>query len=124
MFNYLKNLLKLNKTIVPEENIVRDWQLISKSYAPPRRLNTGLEGLPKEIQEKALLGVTAYLWQDRNTGELRRKELPGSDNPVLEELFVKVKQFGPQHIKDENGEIFILSKYVPQQVDPLALPRR
>ena len=124
MLNFLKNLLKSNKNLLPEIEPVRDWKLISKSYAPPRRLNAGLEGLPKDVQERALLGVTVYLWQDLNTGILRKEELLGSDNPVLGELFTKVKQFGPQHVKDEDGEIFILSKYVPQQVDPLTLPRR
>lgn len=124
MLNFLKNLLKSNKNLLPETQIVRDWKLISKSYAPPRRLNTGLEGLPKDVQERALLGVTVYLWQDSNTGILRKEELLGSDNPVLEELFTKVKQFGPQHVKDESGDIFTLSQYVSQPVDPLSLPRR
>lgn len=123
MFN-LKSLFKNSNDFLPKEEIIRNWQLISKSYAPPRRSNSGLEGLPKDVQERALFGVTVYLWQDKNTGELRKEELLGSDEPMLDELFLKVKQYGPQYIKDDNGEIYELRKYVQQPTNPLDLPLR
>lgn len=128
MLKFLQNLFKnrqsLSQDYLPKENVVRDWQLIQKTYAPARKSLEGLAGLPPEIQDKALFGVTSLLWQDKLTGELRKQEILGSDESILEDLFVKVRLYGVQHIKDENNNVYTLSKYIPTVANPLDLPVR
>lgn len=122
MFNLKQKALK--KEFLEQEKYIRDWQMIAKTYAPPRKNLVSLAELPPDIQDRALFGVTTCLWEDKNSGDLRKEELLGTDESILEELYTKVKLYGPQHMKDDNGKIFVLSEYIPQVTNPLDLPLR
>lgn len=111
----LMNLFKQKKTIrdLPVEH---DWELISRTYSPPRKDAAALSqlGLKDDVLQKALSGVTTYLWQCKNTGELRTEELLGSDKDELEELVEKVDRGGMQYIR-MNGNVYAIAKWVPPQ---------
>lgn len=90
--------------------VERDWVLISKSYAPPRKEIT--VQLPEEVQQKALFGVTTYIFQDSLTGEIKKEEILGSDESQWNDIVDKVEKFGMQYIK--HGEsVYAVAKWVP-----------
>lgn len=113
-----------NQQIEFEPQEIKDWELIRRSYAPPVKRVGDISNLPEDVQAKALLGVTVYVWREKTTGEMKIQELLGSDMPILEELFIKVNQYGPQHIKDEDGNVYTLSKYSAPVQNPMDLPLR
>lgn len=121
---FLQRFLPKPQLELPVEREMHEWRLVSKSYAPPRKDITGLESLPQSTIERALFGVTVYLWECKLTGDIRKEAIVGSDTPQMEELFQKARQFGPQFIKDDFGEIYEFKKYVPQVTNPLDLPMR
>jgi len=92
-------------------SIQRDWELVTRSYAPPRKDLAGLN-LSEELAQKAICGVTTYLWQDRNSGDLRKEEMLGNDSDELAELVEKVERSGMQYIK-LNGNVYAIAKWVP-----------
>jgi hypothetical protein len=96
--------------------VEHDWELISRTYSAPRRDSSALVGLnlPEDVLQKALTGVTTYLWQCKNTGELRKEELLGNDKDELEELVEKVDRGGMQYIR-MNGNVYAIAKWVPPQ---------
>lgn len=114
-----------SKPRLPVSKTKHKWQLVSRSYAAPVRSYEGihLEKLPKDMAEKMMLGVTTYLWECLLTNEIRKEEILGTDTQVLDELFLKVKQYGRQLLKNEAGETFVLDKY-QEYVDPRTLPMR
>lgn len=61
-----------------------------------------------------LTGATTYLWQCRNTGELRKETILGNDKDELEELVDKVEKGGMQYIR-MNGSVYAITKWVPQK---------
>lgn len=101
-----------NELALADLPIQRDWELVTRSYAPPRRELAGLN-LSDTLAQKAVCGVTTYLWQDRNTGDLRKEELLGSDADELGELVDKVERLGMQYIK-LNGNVYAIAK-VPSE---------
>lgn len=126
--NFLNKFIKLfhQQPVVelPKSKEKHQWQLTSRSYAPPVRNYSGdLTKLPQPLVEKLLLGVTTYLWECLITGETKKEEIIGSDTQVLDELLIKAKTYGRQIIKDENGQSFILEAY-QAPVDPTTLPMR
>ena len=76
--------------------------------------------------EKMILGVTTYVWECLLTGEVRTREVLGTDVPMLDELMLKARQYGRQVISDEGGRRFILEQLNEQQpiVDVKDLPIR
>lgn len=112
---WLKNLFQKKLTInqLPVEH---DWELISRTYSAPRRDAQSLASLnlDTEVLQKALAGVTTYLWQCKNTGEIRTEELLGTDKDELEELVDKVDRGGMQYVR-MNGNVYAIAKWVPPQ---------
>ena len=122
--NFLEIFNKQPVVELPKSKVKHQWQLTSRSYAPPVRNYSGdLTKLPQPLVEKLLLGVTTYLWECLITGETKKEEIIGSDTQVLDELLIKAKTYGRQIIKDENGQSFILEAY-QAPVDPTTLPMR
>ena len=109
----LKNLFK-NKISVNELPVQHDWEMISRSYSPPRKDLSAIAGLnlTEDAKLKAVTGVTTYLWQCKNTGELRKEEMLGCDKDELEELADKVDKGGMQYIR-MNGNVYAIAKWVP-----------
>ncbi len=89
-----------------------EWILISKTYAAPRRDIAAQ--LPADAQQKALFGVTTYLWQCAVTGETRKEEMMGSDESQWHEIVDKVDKFGMQYIKD-GDKTYAVAQWVPPQ---------
>lgn len=84
-----------------------DWRLFAKNYAPPRKDVPA--GLDSELAEKALLGVTTYLWECNVCSEVRKEETVGSDENQLAELLEKVDKFGMQYV-EEGGKVFAVAR--------------
>jgi len=100
-----------------------EFMLIAKAYAPPS-LRPIPEGIAPELLERILLGVTTYLFECQTCHAHRHEMIVGSDRDTLEELMERTLQFGPQHVKNAQGEIFVVSKYLPPVKNPLELPMR
>ena len=102
------------KANLSELPVQHDWEMISRSYSAPRKDITALTSLnlTDDTKLKALTGVTTYLWQCKNTGELRKEEMLGCDKDELEELAEKVEKGGMQYIR-MNGNIYAIAKWAP-----------
>jgi len=87
------------------------WQVFSKTYAPPRR-DAKVEGLDQRLAEKALLGVTTYLWQCHICSAIRKEEMIGSDELQLTELCEKVDKFGMQYV-EQDDKTYAIARWVP-----------
>lgn len=88
-----------------------DWVLISKTYAPPvKGLQTTIEDI--KVLEKALFGLTTYLWECRVCSAIRKEEALGSDENQLDELVDKVEKLGMQYIK-EGDNTYAIAKVPP-----------
>jgi len=119
MLEKIMNLFQKKMTIndLPVEH---DWELISRSYSQPRKDAAALAGLnlAPDVLQKALSGVTTYLWQCKNTGELRKEEILGSDKDELEELVEKVDRGnGIEYIR-VNGKVYAITQWVPPKGAP------
>lgn len=80
--------------------------IVCQNYAPPRKDVPA--GLSDELAQKALLGVTTYLWECRVCSRVRKEETVGSDENQLAELLEKVDKFGMQYI--EEGKVFAVAR--------------
>lgn len=89
-----------------------DWKIFSKTYAPPRR-DAKIDGMPQPVAEKALLGVTTYLWECKICSAVRKEEMLGSDEQQLSELFEKVDKFGMQYVT-EGDKTYAVARWVPE----------
>ncbi len=96
---------------LPVEN---DWGLISSTYSPPRRDAAALAtlSLDSDTLQKALTGVTTYLWQCKNTGEFKSQELLGSDKDEMQDLIDKVDRGGIHYIR-MNNKVYAITEWVP-----------
>lgn len=94
-----------------------EWKVISKTYAPPTK---GVQ-LPDDVEslQKAILGVTSYMWQCSFCNEFKIQEMFGSDTNQLAEILERVKVFGPQYLEDEDGQSFVVSKAVQTEQIPV-----
>ena len=121
----MKFLERFKKKSLPVSRVKHKWQLVSRSYASPVKSFVGIDigKLPKGLAEKAMLGVTTYLWECLLTGDVRTEEIIGTDVQVLDELTNKVKQYGKQFFKDDDGQVFVLDAY-QEPVDASTLPMR
>ena len=105
---FKKIIQRLQKKKRPE--LIKSWEVIGKTYAKPRLDHKILAILTGPISEKALFGVTTLVLQDKYSGEIIRQEVLGSDEPVLDELFNRVSEYGA--IRHRWGdEIFVISKW-------------
>lgn len=95
-----------------EETCVHQWEMTTRTYAPPT------PSLPtitdSHVLEKALFGVTSYMWECHTCGGLRTQEMLGSDEPTpLAKIIENVEREGMQYIK-ENGQVYAIAKWVPE----------
>jgi hypothetical protein len=113
---WFEKLLPKKIQTISQLPVEHDWALISRSYSAPRKDAAALAALnlPTDVLQKALTGVTTYLWQCKNTGELRKEELLGTDKDELEELVEKVDRGGMQYIR-LNGNVYAIAKWAPPQ---------
>jgi hypothetical protein len=99
----------------PEYPVIHNWTLVAKTYAPAT--NIIREGLSSETLEKAIFGVTSFLFQCENTGDFCEKTIVGSDDDRTEELCEKVRQFGAQTIT-YNGDTYAIARLATANSDP------
>ena len=116
---FKKNPRKYQRKSIEELPIKRDWRIVTRSYAPPRQDLSSLT-LSEELSQKAAFGVTTYLWEDVQTGELRKEELLGNDFDELADLVEKVEKQGMQYIK-MNGNTYAIAKWAPPSGDSIPL---
>lgn len=96
-----------------EATCLHDWELITRTYAPP------ITSLPTNVTdarvlEKALFGVTSYMWECHSCGSLRTQEMLGSDEPTpLAKVIENVDREGMQYVK-ANGKVYAVAKWVPE----------
>lgn len=98
----------VNQLALP--SCTHSWQLFAKNYAPPRK--DVPEGISDKLAEKALLGVTTYLWSCSACSQVRKEETMGSDENQLADIFEKADKFGIQYIEDD-GRVFAIAR-VPE----------
>ncbi len=94
-----------------------EWNLVSKTYAPPRKDVTGMTASPQTL-EKALFGLTTYLWECRICSALRKEEMLGSDVDQLQELYEKIEKSGMQFLKDGDN-VYAITKWIAPAGDTL-----
>jgi hypothetical protein len=115
------SLFKKQQTINSLE-AVPDWVLVSRSYAAPRRDLNSIASLPESVIQKALLGVTTYLWEDKNSGKLRKEEILGNDRDELADLCEKVDITGNMQIIRIDGKTYGIAKWAPPREIDNSLP--
>ncbi len=96
--------------------VQRDWEVFTRSYAAPRRDFAAVASLPEPLVEKAMLGVTTYLWQDKNTGEFLKQEILGNDRDELAEICEKVDITGQMQLIRLDGKSYGIAR-VPEQTN-------
>lgn len=105
-----------------------EWELLSKTQAPATK-NISAEALKNfsqadnDLLDRALFGVTVFLWECLVCKELRKEQVLGSDMTQLDEMVDKADKYGPQYIQRVDGTTFVLAKYQPQQ-NQSVLPMR
>ncbi len=109
---------KLGAEKVERLPCTHEWNLISKTYAAPRK-DLATVSTPPTL-EKALFGLTTYLWECRICSQLRKEEMLGSDQDQLTEIYEKIEREGMQYLKDGNN-VYAIAKWVPS---PDAVPVR
>lgn len=99
------------------------WQIVSKTYAPPRLDVTATDG-DKDLIEKLMFGVTAFLWECVLCNETKKDYLVGSETTTLQEELDKAELYGPQYV-ERNGITFEIKKFQAQSnIQPGMLPLR
>jgi len=83
------------------------WLLFAKNYAAPRREIP--EGLNDSLAEKAVMGVTTYLWNCSVCGNIRQTEVLGSDGSQLEEVLDKAEKLGVQYV-ERKDRVFAIAQ--------------
>lgn len=117
---------KLSKFFPKDRNLpalpscTHDWHLFAKNFAPPRPDAMRLEGVDAAILERALLGVTTYLWECKFCSQVRKEETLGSDSNQLEEILDKALKYGIQYI-EHDGTNFAIAKVPGRNEDTVAL---
>ena len=122
MFNFLKHQ-KSSTSLTPEAisaleeigNQNDEWQFFAKTYATPNP--TINPALPVAVLEKAVLGVTTFLWVN-SKGEIKKQEVLGSDENPLFDLLDKAMS-GLQYV-DYKGRKFGVA-LVPQETTSIPL---
>lgn len=94
------------------------WTLFAKNYAPPRK--DVPQGLGDELFQKALLGVTTYLWECKVCSEIRKEETLGSDENQLSEILEKADTFGMQYVK-EGERVFAIARVPAEDTGKLSV---
>ncbi len=101
-------MIKFRKFKVPMEKIPEqhDWQLVSRSYAPPvKQVSEQLTDV--KLLERAMFGVTTLLFIDSITGELKKEEILGSDENQLFDMLDKSQKYGIQYIVHNSNKFAI-----------------
>jgi hypothetical protein len=91
----------------PVSTCGHEWALVSKNYSPPHKEIP--EGINATLAEKALMGVTSYLWICSLCGETKIVEVLGSDGNQLEEVLEKAEKLGVQYVEREK-KVFAIAR--------------
>lgn len=109
-----KLLTKIRSFFKSEEPAeIHLWNLVAKTYAAPRP-NLNIPNLPQFTLEKVLFGVTTYVWECTLTGDVKTKEVLGSDENELTTVLEKAKR-EMQYVNygDERFGIALVPKDIP-----------
>lgn len=112
-----------NKLVSNKPEHAHDWELISKTFAAPRRDVQGLPQISEALAQKIIFGVTTFLWECTECRQSKKEEMIGSDEDKLDSFMDAASELGPQLIT-RDGESYILSRYIPQPANPELLPVR
>lgn len=117
--------MKLKQLLSPKSSLPEKWEIVSITYAPPRRDISGLEFENEETRKMALFGVTTFFFQEVNSGKTRQDQVLGTDKIMLEELINKVEIYGPQNFKSETtGKIYTIKPFQDPNLTVSDLPVR
>lgn len=87
----------------PDEDVT-EWGLFAKTYSAP---NPAIDSsLPTEVLEKAVLGVTTYLFSNAK-GDIKKVEVLGSDETQLNEMLDKAAKEGIQYVNYANRKFAV-----------------
>lgn len=95
---------------------IHDWELISKTYAAPRKQFES-SNLNQETIQKFSFGVTSFLWECSLCREMKKEELLGTDENPLETYMNSARDIGPQ-VLNRDEEQYILMHYIPTSAQP------
>ena len=112
----VENPIKPNS--LKEETHKHEWELISKTYAPPNITvspNGQLNTQDKELVERLTFGVTNLLFQCVLCKDFHKEEMLGSDEDTLGTMVQKVESYGPQYFQRENNTYVVARYVVPNQ---------
>ena len=113
-FNRIFNRKKLPLPIPepPKPSHTHEWEVVSKTYAPPaKNISVNNSQVDKDTVEKTLFGITTILWQCLVCKDFRKEEMLGSDENTLEEMITKAEEYGPQFIERDGGKVYVIAKY-------------
>lgn len=99
--------IKFPKKSKPKKECPHEWTVVTKTYAPPTK---GPLPADVSVMEKAIMGVTSYMWQCPVCNALKTTEMLGSDTTQLSEVCDKVEILGPQYIQ-MNGMTYVISRW-------------
>lgn len=121
--NILTKFFVKDPEVEEEEELDHDhaWIQVSKTYAPPRR-DVKVDGVTNSVTlERALFGVTQFMYKCSVCNEFYKDSMLGSDTDTLDELMQKAEEYGPQYIV-QGDKTFVVLRHVAQQ--PGTIPVR
>lgn len=115
-FNFLKQKEELSDPILDTaqaapETCTHVWNIFAKTFAAPKT-SIQLTDLPSQVLERLLFGVTTYMWECIECGNIRKIETLGIDDNPLDAVLQKALN-GIQYV-DFNGRKFAIA-LVPQE---------
>lgn len=97
----------------------QNWSLIGTTSTDPQQVPESMvDKLPQPILEKMIFGFTTYVWQNEETGAIKREEFIGLDETPLSSLLAKVDRWGKYEILLD-GKKYVIVKMQENNILPL-----
>ncbi len=106
----MRNPFSVSSFEVPQ--CTHEWNMISKTYAPPSKVSLSVANIPQDLSEKMAFGLTTYLWECKICSALRKEEMLGSDENQLQDIYEKINKFGMQYLR-EGDKVYAITEWVP-----------
>lgn len=86
------------------------WVLITRTISEPKNINAGglVAQLPQEFADKLVFGLTTYVWECEECGELRKQECLGTEETSLDEILNRVDMYGSQQVTKDNKNYVVV----------------
>lgn len=97
----------------------KSWTLVGTTVVDPQNVTGTLcDKLSPATLEKTLFGYTTYIWQNDETGDIRKDEYLGLDETPLRTLLSKVDQWGKYEVLLD-GKKYAIVKLQENSVIPV-----